>query len=345
MKGPTVMIKFLILGSVLLLAAPACSAQVSVFVWQENRPDDYVFHYRVVNNSRNAVVGVSLGLNADTNQSQLTVDPKGVDYEAESSDSAIGLLVSSLGATAPPGWQTNLIVTEEAEKAHMYFRLMDPTAALGKNQMIRGFVVITPTLDALYRTGSFAALLDNGATLTGRLEPDELDAPAPSANAAGGGTICATSESVMLTAALTGNGPWSLTWSDGVVTRPGAPNATRSVSPTGTAAYSVTAISDVNRYGSSSGTAPVTVGAPVIETHPQSVTIPARSSTTLSVAVFPTDATYQWFKGSTGETKTKVGTNSSSFVTPVLRATTSYWVRVTNRCSFTNSNTAVVTVP
>jgi hypothetical protein len=56
---------------------------------------------------------------------------------------------------------------------------------------------------------------------------------------------------------------------------------------------------------------------------------------------------YQWYEGTSGVTTTPAGTNSSSFTTPALSATKSYWVRVTSTCNGSasvNSNTATVTV-
>jgi autotransporter-associated beta strand protein len=84
-----------------------------------------------------------------------------------------------------------------------------------------------------------------------------------------------------------------------------------------------------------------------ITTHPASTTINSGTSVTLSVAVSGTAPfTYQWYQGTSGVTTTPVGTNSSSFTTPALTSTTSYWVKVTNAANPTgvNSNTATLTV-
>ncbi|HKH48994.1 MAG TPA: hypothetical protein VKM72_30385 [Thermoanaerobaculia bacterium] len=55
---------------------------------------------------------------------------------------------------------------------------------------------------------------------------------------------------------------------------------------------------------------------------------------------------YQWYAGASGDVTQPVsGATSSTFTTPALTATTSYWVRVTSSCgAATNSATAVVTV-
>ncbi len=87
--------------------------------------------------------------------------------------------------------------------------------------------------------------------------------------------------------------------------------------------------------------------APAITNQPQSITINSGQTATLSVtATGGAPLTYQWYQGASGNTSTPVGTNSASFTTAALTATTNYWVRVTNSVnpSGIDSNTAIVTV-
>lgn len=84
--------------------------------------------------------------------------------------------------------------------------------------------------------------------------------------------------------------------------------------------------------------------APTISGQPLSSTINAGGTATLSVTATGGGLTYQWYKGSSGVTTTPVGTNSNTFTTPVLSATSSYWVRVSNACGTTSSSTATVKV-
>lgn len=85
--------------------------------------------------------------------------------------------------------------------------------------------------------------------------------------------------------------------------------------------------------------------APSIATHPASTTIPGNSIATLSVSATGTaPLSYQWYQGNTGVTTTPVGTDSTTYSTPSLSVTTSYWVRVTNSLGSADSNTATVTV-
>ncbi|WP_170267079.1 lamin tail domain-containing protein [Brevifollis gellanilyticus] len=85
--------------------------------------------------------------------------------------------------------------------------------------------------------------------------------------------------------------------------------------------------------------------APQITTQPAGTTIASGFSTTLSLAATGTPApSVQWYQGSTGVTTTPVGTNSSSFTTPALTTTTSYWARVSNVGGSVDSSTATVTI-
>lgn len=102
--------------------------------------------------------------------------------------------------------------------------------------------------------------------------------------------------------------------------------------------------------GSVSKVFTISVAAPpgaTIATHPASTAINRGSTTTLTVvATGAPPLTYQWYEGPSGTTTNPVGTDSASFLTPTLNATTSYWVKVTNSVNTTgaNSNTATVTV-
>jgi Leucine-rich repeat (LRR) protein/PKD repeat protein len=82
-----------------------------------------------------------------------------------------------------------------------------------------------------------------------------------------------------------------------------------------------------------------------ITSQPQGQSIQKGQTVTLSVAATGTASlSYQWYQGSSGVTSAPVGTNASSFTTPALTATTSYWVRVSNSCGHADSATATVTV-
>jgi hypothetical protein len=85
--------------------------------------------------------------------------------------------------------------------------------------------------------------------------------------------------------------------------------------------------------------------APSVTGQPQSQTVQSGQSATLSVtATGMTPLYYQWYQGSSGDTSQPVGTNASSFTTPALTATTSYWVRVSNAGGHADSATAIVLI-
>ncbi len=96
-------------------------------------------------------------------------------------------------------------------------------------------------------------------------------------------------------------------------------------------------------------TATITVSsciAPNIASQPQSQTIQSGQTASVSVSASgTTPLSYQWYQGSSGDTSNPIGSaTSSSYTTPTLTQTTSYWVRVTNSCGSTDSNTATITV-
>ena len=91
----------------------------------------------------------------------------------------------------------------------------------------------------------------------------------------------------------------------------------------------------------------VTTGCtpPSITAQPQSQIIQSGQTAMLSMtATGTTELTYQWYQGNAGDTSAPVGGNTSTFTTPPLIATTSFWVRVTNNCGTADSAAATITV-
>ena len=86
--------------------------------------------------------------------------------------------------------------------------------------------------------------------------------------------------------------------------------------------------------------------SPLITQQPQSQTIASGASATLSVSVTGgSPFTYQWYRGSSGDTSSPIaGATSSSYITPPLTVMSSYWVQVSNSCGSVSSTTAVITV-
>jgi uncharacterized repeat protein (TIGR03803 family) len=105
------------------------------------------------------------------------------------------------------------------------------------------------------------------------------------ATVSGTTTICKGS-SATIQAALAGTGPFSLTWSDGFVqSGVTAGPAVRTVSPNFTTTYTVTAVSDADCTGISSGSAVVTVETAPKATVSGDATICAGSSTVIQAAL------------------------------------------------------------
>ena len=85
--------------------------------------------------------------------------------------------------------------------------------------------------------------------------------------------------------------------------------------------------------------------APVITSHPASVTIQEGQPAGLSVAATGTSLQYQWYRGSQPDQSQPIaGATGPSLNTGALQSTTQFWVRVFNSCGQANSNTATVTV-
>ncbi len=101
-----------------------------------------------------------------------------------------------------------------------------------------------------------------------------------------------------------------------------------------------------NGVSANSNTATVTIGTPpAITNQPDSITINPDSTATLTVASSGTSPSLQWYRGASGVTTNPIsGATSTSFTTPNLASTTSYWVRVSNALGSANSAAATVTV-
>lgn len=95
-----------------------------------------------------------------------------------------------------------------------------------------------------------------------------------------------------------------------------------------------------------SNTAVITVGnAPTISVQPASQSITSGNTANLIVTASGSGTLiYQWYRGTAPDTTNPVGTNSSSFTTPSLTVTTSYWVDVSSVFGDVHSNTATITV-
>lgn len=87
-------------------------------------------------------------------------------------------------------------------------------------------------------------------------------------------------------------------------------------------------------------------GPPLITSQPASATIAPGQTTTLTVAAGGSGPfTYQWFRGSAGDTsQPAAGATAANFSPGALAGSASFWVRVTNAAGSVESVTATVTV-
>jgi len=101
-----------------------------------------------------------------------------------------------------------------------------------------------------------------------------------------------------------------------------------------------------NHFNSAVIAVNLAVAAPAITVEPESFVLLESGSVQLSVAATGYGLAFQWFEGFSGDTSTPVaGKNESTFITPTLSATTSYWCRISNAGGSANSETATVTLP
>src|SRR5207245_7213362 len=109
-------------------------------------------------------------------------------------------------------------------------------------------------------SGSFSLTLNltNASGCSSICSKTVTNLPLPTATVSGGGTIC-PGGSTNIQAALTGAGPWTVAWSDGLTqSNVLASPAMRSVSPVSTTVYTVTTVSDANCANSGTSNATVT---------------------------------------------------------------------------------------
>ena len=178
--------------------------------------------------------------------------------------------------------------------------------------------------------------------------PTGVSCTPPTASVSGGQTIC-QSGSATIQAALTGTGPWNVTWLDGAsgtnFTQNGvaAGPATRTVIPSSTTTYTVTAVSDASGCsgGTSSGSAIVTVNAtPAMPTPSNSG--PICSGQTLNLFANTTAPGYSW----TGPSSFSSSLQNPTISNATTAATGTYNLTVTsNGCTSAAGSTSATVNP
>lgn len=83
---------------------------------------------------------------------------------------------------------------------------------------------------------------------------------------------------------------------------------------------------------------------PTVTRQPQSQTITAGQTATLTVAGNGTGLTYQWYRGSAADTSNPIDGATATTLTVRPTETASYWVRVGSTCGSVDSATATITI-
>lgn len=87
------------------------------------------------------------------------------------------------------------------------------------------------------------------------------------------------------------------------------------------------------------------VAAPVITSQPAATAVVAGNNAALSVTASGGSLAYQWFRGNVGDTSSPVtGATGTLLVSPPLRSTSTFWVRVSDGTGATDSQGAMVSV-
>ncbi len=143
---------------------------------------------------------------------------------------------------------------------------------------------------------------------------------------------------------LKGAAPFTVRWSDGVVQTGLAKSATRVVTVTQPKTFRIVSVTDSCTTRETSESIRITVDPqPAITTQTHTVRIPRGERTVLTVEASEVTQ-FAWFEGIAGDTTRPVGSGGSSFETPTLTRSTSYWVRASNSCASVDSEPMVVTV-
>jgi hypothetical protein len=232
------------------------------------------------------------------------------------------------------GDSTTLSVTATGSEPLSYQWYQGSTAMQGENGRTLTVAPLSFTTYSVKVSNACAEVMSASANVTVTLRcirPFITTQPASSTITAG--------QSVPLTVVVGGSTPRSFQWYANGAAISGAVQQTYNAAPSATTSYHVVVQNDCGT--ATSDTAVITVEScdlPVINTHPQPVTIQSGETASLSVAASGA-ATYQWYANGSAIS----GATSSSYNASPATSTT-YHVVVGNSCGSVSSNSATVTV-
>jgi hypothetical protein len=203
---------------------------------------------------------------------------------------------------------------------------------------------LTSTTSYWVRVTNSAGHVDSSTATVTVITPPRITTQPASQTIVSGGTAT-------LSVTASGTAPLRYQWyigSSGSLTDPiGGATARTYTTPalTSTTSYWVRVSNTAGTADSDTATVTV-ITPPTMTTQPASQTIVLGAAATLTVTASGTlPLTYQWYIGASGATTNPIGgATDSSYTTPPLTDTTSYWVRVSNTAGTADSNTASITV-
>ncbi len=162
-------------------------------------------------------------------------------------------------------------------------------------------------------------------------------------------------QTAILNVGVTGSNPFSYQWFTGNpgsgTPIPGATNSSLSVSPPSTTNYfvQVTNCNGANTVTSTVATVSVVAGCTppanaTASAAPTSVSPGQQVTLSVFVGIGTQPFTFQWFRGAAPDPSNPISGGTSFSITDSPSVTSNYWVKVTNSCGSTNSNTVTVTV-
>jgi DNA/RNA endonuclease G (NUC1)/fibronectin type 3 domain-containing protein len=204
----------------------------------------------------------------------------------------------------------------------------------------------TPSI--IYTAGSLgsvhlAVTVTSGAGCSASNTADAAIAPRPTITLPASIDIACGTTSVNVPFTLTGTGPWSILWSDGI-TQSGitSTSSSRTVTVTGSMVLSAI-VSDANCSNGGGSVSINVTSAPVITTQPVGQIVQPSHQATFTVTASGAGLHYQWFVKHANGTTSAVGTDSPSYTTNP-EGNAMWFVRVFNTCGSLDSNTVTASV-